>query len=101
MTVQAVYPVTDGASFDYDYYVETHLPLVREHFEPHGMTRLEASRGIAGGPDAPPAYFAIATMSFPDEKSMTAALSAAAPVLEDIANFTTCVPNLLIGERIV
>jgi uncharacterized protein (TIGR02118 family) len=100
MTVQAVYPVIEGATFDYDYYVSKHLPLVREHFGPHGMTEVQASRGLALGSEAAPPYFAIATMTFPDGESMAAALGAAEPVLADIANFTTSAPNLLVGERI-
>ena len=98
MTVQAVYPITDGATFDYDYYVNTHLPLVRKHFGAHGMDTLSASRGVSGGPGTEPPYFAIATMRFPDEASMKAALGAGEPVLADIANFTTCRPKLLIGS---
>lgn len=99
-TVQAVYPITDGATFDYDYYVKTHLPLVEEHFGPHGMSAITASKGIAGGPGVPPPYFAIATMTFPDEASLNGALGAAGPVLADIPNFTSCTPNLLIGDGI-
>ena len=99
-TVQAVYPITDGTSFDYGYYVETHLPLVEEYFGPHGMVSISATKGLAGGPDVPPPFFAIATMTFPDEASLNAALGAAGPVLADIPNFTNCSPSLLIGEGI-
>ena len=99
-TVQAVYPITEGATFDYDYYVKTHLPLVEEHFRPHWMSAVSASKGDASGPDVPPAYFAIATMTFPDGDALNAALGAAGPVLADIPKFTTCAPVLLIGTGI-
>ncbi|PWE33227.1 EthD family reductase [Maritimibacter sp. 55A14] len=98
MTVHAIYPISDGASFDYDYYTATHLPLVERHFGPHGMISITASKGLAGGPDTPPGYFAVATMTFPDQDSMNAALGEAGPVLDDLKNFTSVTPDLLIGS---
>ncbi|MDF2235556.1 EthD family reductase [Albimonas sp. CAU 1670] len=100
ITVQAIYPITEGATFDYDYYTSTHLPLVQKHFGPKGLSGISASKGLAGGPGVAPGYFAVATMTFPDEAAMQAALGEAGPVLADIANFTTCQPDLLIGEVI-
>lgn len=100
MTVQAIYPISEGATFDYDYYVETHIPMVKDVFGAHGLSAISASKGLAGGPDAPPGYFAVATMVFPDEASMGAALGAAGPVLADIPNFTTVQPDLLIGVEL-
>lgn len=97
VTLQAIYPIADDATFDHDYFVKSHLPLVRRHFEPHGLSGLTASKGLAGGPDTPPRYFAIATMTFPDEAGLQAALGAAGPVLADIPNYTNCQPEMLIG----
>lgn len=99
-TLQAIYPITDGANFDYDYFAKTHLALVRQHFGPHGLSSVTATKGLAGGPGAPPAYFAVTTMTFPDEASMQAALGAAGPVLADVPNYTNCRPDLLIGSLI-
>ncbi len=28
ISLQVLYPASDEATFDYDYYVETHLPLI-------------------------------------------------------------------------
>ena len=97
-TVHAIYPIGDGDTFDYDYYVDTHIPLVKEHFGPAGMTGITASKGLAGGPDVPPGFFTVATMNFPGMAELQAALGGAGPVLADIANFTTVQPQLLIGE---
>lgn len=99
-TVHAIYPIKGGDTFDDDDYVSTHLPLVHKHFDPHGTTSITVSRGLAGGPDTPPGYFAVATMTFPDAASMGAALGAAGPVLGDIPNFATTQPDLLIGAMI-
>lgn len=57
-------------------------------------------KGIAGGPDAPPAQHAIATMVFADMNGLQTASSTAAPKLADIVNFTNVQPQMLIGEVI-
>ncbi|MEO1102644.1 MAG: EthD family reductase [Pseudomonadota bacterium] len=98
VTVQAIYPITDGSTFDYDYYITTHLPLVKTHFGPHGMSAISASKGVSGGPGAPPGYFAIATMTFPDIDRLNAALAAGGPVIADLKNFTNSRAQFLIGE---
>ncbi len=98
-TVQAIYPAGEGKSFDWDYYMATHIPMVREIFGRHQLTGISISEGIGGpGPGVPPGYFAITTMRFPDESSLQAALAEAGPLLEDIPNFTTTAPEILIGK---
>jgi len=100
MTLQVLYPIGDGKTFDYEYYVETHLPMVDEVLKPHGLMSASFSRGLAGGPNKPPGYFAIATMAFADEQSMNAALVAAGPLLGDMPNFTNVAPEMLIGSQL-
>ncbi len=56
------------------------------------------TKGLAGGPDTPPAFHAVATMVFVDQGAMDAALGAAGPVLADIPNFTNAAPQMLIGQ---
>ena len=97
MTVQVVYPVGEGKTFDYDYYFSTHKDLVDTHFGANGMTEGFASRGVAGGPDTPSPFFAIFTARFPDEATMNAALAAAGPVMADLPNFTNVAPQMMIG----
>jgi uncharacterized protein (TIGR02118 family) len=98
VTVHVLYPISDGVTFNHDYFAETHLPLVRQHFSPHGLIDVTASKGLAGGADTPPSYFAITTMLFPDQASVHAALGAAEPVLADVLNYTNCHPEVLIGS---
>jgi hypothetical protein len=56
------------------------------------------TKGLAGGPGAPAGIYAIATLMFADEASMTGALQASGPVLDDITNFTNTTPEMLLGE---
>ena len=56
------------------------------------------TKGIAGGPDAPAGYYAIATRVFENKAAMDAAMSNAETALNDIPNFTNTQPVMLIGE---
>ncbi len=81
VTVQAIYPNSEGATFDFDYYVGKHLPLVRKLLAPKGLAAIAVSRGLPSGPDAPPKYLAVCTMTFPDEAALAAALGEAGPLI--------------------
>ncbi len=97
VSLQVIYPVSDGSTFDHDYYTSTHMALVGEHMGPHiGSTVV--TKGLAGGPDVPAPFHAIATIVFSDQAAMDAAMSAAGPVMADIPNFTSVQPTVLIGE---
>lgn len=101
VTLQVLYPASDSATFDYDYYTETHLPLIEEHWGAL-METVEATRGLASGPNVPPAYLAIATVTFADMDSLDKAMSEhGGPVVDDVANFTNIRPQILIGELMI
>ncbi|GHG93682.1 EthD family reductase [Pseudodonghicola xiamenensis] len=99
VSLQIIYPASRGTRFDHDYYLGTHLPLVDSHMGAH-IDRVLVTKGIAGGPDVPPPYHAVATIVFADRNAMTAALRLSGPVNEDVANFTDVQPQILIGEVI-
>ncbi len=96
-SVQVIYPVTENTHFDHDYYASTHMALVEKHWGDHVSSKL-VTKGLAGGPDTPPAYYAVASFTFPDQAALQSALKASPPLLEDIPNFTNVQPNMLIGE---
>lgn len=100
IALQVVYPIGDDTHFDYDYYNDTHFKLVMEHMGPHHDSVL-VTKGLAGGPDTPPPYYAIFTITFKDQTALDAALAASAPVLADIPNYTNTKPSMLIGEVVV
>ena len=97
MSLQVVYPVGDDTNFDHAYYCDTHLPLVGKHIGAHIESTL-VTKGLAGGPDTPAPFHAVATMVFADRSALDAALDTAGPVLADIPNFTNSRPQMLIGE---
>ncbi|NRB20843.1 MAG: EthD family reductase [Rhodobacteraceae bacterium] len=99
VSLQVIYPISDGKTFDFDYYTSTHFDLVGEHMGPH-MESMLVTKGLAGGPDVPPGIFAVASLLFKDQDALNAAMQVAGPVLEDIPNFTNVQPQMLIGEVI-
>ena len=99
VTLQVIYPNADGTSFDYGYYMGTHMGIVGDCIGEHIQSTL-VSKGIAGGPETPPGYHAIASIVFADQGPLDAAMGKLGPALEDIPNFTNAQPQVLIGERL-
>jgi len=99
MTLQVIYPIADGTHFDMDYYINTHFPIVDEHMGPH-LQSMQVAKGLAGGPDTPPGFYAVATLTFEDQAALDAGIAAAGPAIADIPNFTNAAPQMLIGEVI-
>jgi len=97
LSLQVIYPIEDDTHFDMDYYLGTHMPLAGEHMGAHIESTM-VTKGVAGGPDTPPPFYAVATMTFADQAAMDAAMAAAGPVLDDIPNFTNARPQMLVGE---
>ena len=97
VSLQVAYPARDDTSFDYDYYLSTHMGLVAEHMGAH-IQNTVVTKGLAGGPDTPPPFHAIATIVFADQTAMNAAMAAAGRVVADIPNFYNDAPQMLIGE---
>ncbi|MQY42342.1 EthD family reductase [Epibacterium sp. SM1969] len=97
VSLQVIYPVSDQSRFDFDYYMSTHMKIVDDTMGPH-VEQVVITKGLAGGPDQPAAYHAVATIIFGDQDAMDQAMAAAGPAVADIPNFTNVQPDLLIGE---
>lgn len=96
------YPNGEGATFDYDYYRTTHLPMVGAAFGPHGMADASVLKGEAAPDGSPPAFLANAVFSFREEGGARAAIASEAThkVIADIANFTNVTPVLQFNTAI-
>lgn len=96
--VTVFYPLSGGARFDLDYYMNKHVPLVKELLEPMGLRQTRILRGVpSGGQD--PEFGVMAALFFDDEASLMAALAAHGPVTQaDIPNFTDAVPHIQFSE---
>jgi uncharacterized protein (TIGR02118 family) len=79
------YPETEGATFDHDYYVNSHVPLACKTW---GIDGAEIDKGVNGP------YVAAVHFTFDSMEAMGAALGApgTAEVMADVANYTTIQP---------
>jgi uncharacterized protein (TIGR02118 family) len=96
--ITAMYPNDDGVDFDFDYYVNKHIPLVQELLSP-AIKGASVDRGIAGagGGDAP--YVVLGHMLFESVEAFQEVMGSAAERLrDDVPNFTNATPVTQISE---
>jgi uncharacterized protein (TIGR02118 family) len=79
------YPAADGATFDHDYYRDSHVPLAAKTWNPSSV---EIDSGVSGP------YVAAVHFTFESLEALHAALGAegSAVVSADVANYTTITP---------
>jgi uncharacterized protein (TIGR02118 family) len=89
--LSVLYPTTEGATFDHDYYRNKHVPLAVKTW---GLDGAEIDKGIDGP------YAAAVHFKFESPEALAAAMSAAGTgdVLADVANYTSIAPVLQTSE---
>lgn len=92
--VSVTYPITEGATFDHDYYASTHVPLAVGAWNP---ARTEIDKGVDGP------HVAAVHMVFESMEAFQTALGspATADVMADVANYTTIMPQMQISEIVM
>jgi len=85
------YPTTEGATFDHDYYRDSHVPLCVSTWHPNTA---EIDRGV-DGPNVAAVHF-----TFDSTDAMQAAMASegTGAIMADVANYTTIAPVLQISE---
>ena len=85
------YPATEGATFDHDYYRDTHVPLAVKAW---GLSGAEIDKGVDGP------YVAAVHFVFDSMEAMGAAMASegTAEVMADVANYTSITPVLQTSE---
>ncbi len=101
ITFSVLYPATDGASFDHDYYRDKHIPLLQERLgEAVKGVRIEKGRSNSRGGEPP--FVAAVHIRFESEEAFGAAMMPHGSVFsDDVANYTTIQPILQISEVVV
>ena len=97
--VTVMYPRTEGAGFDMDYYVNKHMPMVRDRCGAavKGMTIEEGMAGMQ--PGDPPTYVCIGTLTFDSVEAFQGAFGPhVAEIMGDIPNYTTIAPVIQISD---
>ena len=99
IVVTALYPATEGSTFNEDYYVNTHMPMVKGLLEPLGLRDFRFMRGVADAGGGPLAFRNIGELTFDTMEAVGAALGAHAPqIMGDIPNFTDAPPVMQFNE---
>ena len=85
------YPMTEGASFDHDYYRNSHVPLAMATW---GVSNAEIDKGVDGP------YEAAVHFTFESMEALGAVMAnpETAKVQADLPNYTTIAPVLQISE---
>ena len=98
--VNVMYPKQDGGTFDYDYYLNTHMPLVKERVG-DALKRCEVYKGISGAGGAPEPYVTIASLWFDSVDAFGSAFGPhAEEIMGDIPNFSNIQPVVQIEEQL-
>lgn len=97
--IAAVYQRQEGKRFDVDYYINHHLPQVRQRFGPFGLRKIEVDRGVEkpGGGSSP--FFAIGYLYFDSLEDFRQAYAAVGKqVISDIPVYTDVTPMIQVAE---
>ena len=95
----ALYPNSEDARFDFDYYTATHIPMARDRLEDFGMGRVEVERGVEGMDGEKPGYLCVAHVEFSNVEGLKQGLDAhAEELLTDVPNYTNVEPEVQISQ---
>ena len=86
-----LYPKTDDATFDMDYYTSTHMPMVAKAL---GAADQWGAMAVTGDK-----HVAMGWVMFKDMDAFNAGMGAhGAEIMADVANYTNQQPEVIIGE---
>ncbi len=95
------YANTPGSHFDFDYYLDTHLPLSDRLLKPYGFVSSHVEKGKVNSRDESPEFICITRLFFEDEERMHAGFAEHGEELRaDIENYTTIGPVFTAMELI-
>lgn len=99
--VTVMYEQSEGTSFNEDYFINNHIPLVKNRLQPMGMKSIAVDRGIAGGGGDPAPFIYMAHMLFDSiEQFKEAFVSAREELAGDVPKYTDIKPKIQISEII-
>lgn len=93
--VTVLYPKKDGAKFDLEYYLATHMPLVTKTWSSYGLKGYTVTQLSGEGP-----YSISCVMEFESSEGFGKAIQdkGTAEVMKDVENFSSEKPVLVAGE---
>ena len=97
--VSVLFPNREGGTFDMTYYLNKHVPMVRQKLG--GVLRgLSVEQGLRGRePGSPPAFLAIGQLLFDSLPAFQESFALHAPkIMGDTPNYTNVQPTIQISE---
>ena len=99
--VSVLYPNQPGSRFDERYYLDKHIPLVRQRWEPMGLTDLRLLRGTNTPDGGAAPYRVMALLTFESAEALQKALAAhGRELFGDIPNFTDAKAVMQVNEAL-
>lgn len=93
------YPQSAGKKFDMKYYLEKHIPMVKQKVGP-ALKNMAVDQGLTGGAlAAAMTYVAMAHLTFDSLETLQASFGAqSASIIADVPNYTDIQPIIQISE---
>ena len=99
MVAAVMYPKSD--KFDLEYYMSSHIPLVKRLWSPLGLQSVQVLRGIAGPDGGAPTYAFTAILTFSTLDAFQQAAGKHGPeIFADIPHFTDAKPTIQLNETV-
>jgi uncharacterized protein (TIGR02118 family) len=96
--VSVAYPQQSGGTFDFDYYINNHIPMVAG-FLPNSLSKTEVRKGAQSPDGSAPSYVCLANIWIHSTGEFEAALAEhGKEIMGDVPNFTNIEPILQIDE---
>ena len=97
--VSVMYPNHEGTKFDMTYYINRHIPIVRQLLGSALRGVLSSKEFQARSPDRPPLTFAMGHLLFDSVEAFQTSFGPhAQAIMEDIPNYTNSEPIVQISE---
>jgi uncharacterized protein (TIGR02118 family) len=97
--VSVMYPNSEGSTFDITYYLDTHIPMVRQKLGA-ALKGVAVEQGIGGAePGSPAPYLALGHLWFESVEAFQTSFGPHAEQFEaDIPNYTNTQPTIQVSE---
>lgn len=99
--VTVMYPETEGARFDLDYYMKKHMPLLAAHGADLGLEGYWVVRGVGAPGSGKPTYRVMTTLAVSALDTFGKGMHAhGQEIMGDIPNFTDIAPVIQFSEKV-
>lgn len=100
MIVSVMYELKDGQTFDLDYYMQHHIPLVRELLGPQVLNEATVLQGI-GSPGGPAPVQFMALLDVVSLEAFGGAMQThGSAIMGDVPNFTNAQPSIQFNNKV-